>query len=186
MGSDKALLELGGCTLLGSAVERLAQVCSQVLVADRGRGFAAAGEPMPVTVRAVADGPGRGPAAGILGAARERPERDLLVLACDLPDVPAALLHDLTLYEGDWIVPAWGERERLEPLCALYRPPGLAALREQVAAGTYALHGLTGAGVRIRRLGYRELGRFGDAARIFRNLNAPEDLAALRDAAPTG
>lgn len=178
MGSDKALLHLGGETFLARAVERLAEVCPEVLIADRGHGFAVSGYPR------VADGPGRGPAAGILGAAAARPGRDLLVLACDLPAVPPELLRELTLHEGDWVLPCWGGR--LEPLCALYRSSCLAALREQVAAGTYALHRLTDAGLSIRRLGAGELGRFGGMARVFRNLNTPEDLAALREDGPAG
>lgn len=178
MGSDKALLPLGGRTLLDWTVERLAEVCPEVLLADRGRGFASSAD------LAVADGPGRGPAAGILGAAEARPGRDLLVLACDLPAVPSELLRELTLYEGDWVVPT--SEGGLEPLCALYRASCLSALRDQVASGTYALHGLTNAALHVRRLGPDELGRFGDAARIFRNLNAPGDFAALRDAGLAG
>src|SRR5262245_23173248 len=73
MGRDKALLEIEGETLLARAARRLGEVCEEVLVADAGR------------FGGIPDGPGRGPAAGLLGAARARPGRALLVLAVDLP-----------------------------------------------------------------------------------------------------
>ena len=51
----------------------------------------------------------------------------LLVLACDLPRVPAGLLAALTHpAAADWSVPRW--RGSIEPLCALYGPAALAAL----------------------------------------------------------
>ncbi|HET9225447.1 MAG TPA: NTP transferase domain-containing protein, partial [Thermoanaerobaculia bacterium] len=59
MGRDKALLEIEGETLVSSAARRLGEVCEEVIVADRGRGL------LPGSVP---DGPGQGPAAGILGA----------------------------------------------------------------------------------------------------------------------
>ncbi len=176
MGRDKARLRLPGSpehrTLVESTVERLRTVCSEVVVADRGRGVAPG---------SVADGPGRGPAAGILGAAAARPGRDLLVLACDLPRVPTALLTALAdVPDDDWIVPAWGEPARLEPLCALYRRAALAALGEQVRRGVFAVHRLAGAaGLVVHHLGDDALRAFGRPEELFHNLNTPADLASL-------
>src|SRR5437763_16501725 len=122
LGSDKARLE--GAALPLGAVERLAAVCAEVAVADRGRRL------VPGR-RSLADGEGRGPAAGILGGAAEYPGRPLLVLACDLPRLPAGLLAELAGEEAaDWVVPRW--EGGLEPLCALYGPAALAALAEKV------------------------------------------------------
>jgi molybdopterin-guanine dinucleotide biosynthesis protein A len=88
MGRDKAALEIAGETLAASAARRLRAVCPRVAVADGGRGLVPGLPSMP-------DGPGDGPVAGILGAARDLPGHPLLVLACDLPGVPAALLEEL-------------------------------------------------------------------------------------------
>src|SRR6185369_5542437 len=88
MGRDKATLPAPGGSLPGRAALRLAAVCPEVVLADRGRGL------IP-ELRSVGDGPGSGPAAGILGAALACPGRSLLVLACDLPEVPEALLAEL-------------------------------------------------------------------------------------------
>ena len=171
LGRDKARLD--GAALPRLAAERLAAVCSEVAVADRGRELVP-GRP------SLADAAGRGPAAGILGGAAAYPGRPLLVLACDLPGVPAGLLAELARSAGcDWAVPRWAGG--LEPLCALYGPAALEALAARVAAGRFALHGLAGeGGLAIRYLEGEELRRFGDPGEIFLNLNTPDDLESWR------
>jgi molybdenum cofactor guanylyltransferase len=169
MGSDKALLALGGKSLPAAAAERLAAVCAEVAVADGGRRV------LP-QLPSLADGPGRGPAAGILGAAAAYPGRALLVLACDLPAVPAALLAELARSRGcDWAAPRW--RGGVEPLCAFYGPAALAVLAERVARGLLAPHRLAEDGrLAVRWLEGELLARFGPPAEIFLNLNTPEDV----------
>jgi molybdopterin-guanine dinucleotide biosynthesis protein A len=168
MGRDKALLAAGGGSLPALAARRLAGVCAEVAVADRGRGLLPGLPSLP-------DGPGRGPAAGILGAAAVYPDRRLLVLACDLPQVPADLLAELAGPAApDWVVPRW--REGLEPLCALYGPAALAALGRRIERGLFALHRLAEEEeLAVRILEGGELARFGDPREIFLNLNTPGD-----------
>ncbi|PYQ61250.1 MAG: hypothetical protein DMF53_15460 [Acidobacteria bacterium] len=167
MGRDKTLLAAGGESLPATAARRLAAVCAEVAVADRGRGLLPGLPSLP-------DGPGRGPAAGILGGAAAYPGRRLLVLACDLPRVPEALLAALVRPpKTDWVVPRW--REGVEPLCALYGPAALAALGRRVARGLFALHELAEEDLAVRILEEVEIARFGDPGEIFLNLNAPED-----------
>ncbi len=171
MGRDKALLRLGGGSLLERAIARLRQVTAEVLVADRGLALAPG-----CTARSIQDGPGAGPAAGILGAAIERPDHDLLVLACDLPAVPEALLRRLVdPIEEDAHVPRWSRG--LEPLCALYRPAALALMLAEVRAGRLALHAMLRLKrLRVRHLEGRRLDAFGAPERLFLNLNTPEDM----------
>ncbi len=167
MGRDKTLLAAGGESLPERTARRLAAVCAEVAVADRGRGL------LP-GLPSLADGPGRGPAAGILGAAEAYPGRRLLVLACDLPRVPERLLAALAdLREADWVVPRW--REGVEPLCALYGPAALAALGRRVERGLFALHRLAEEDLAVRILEAEDLARFGDPEEIFLNLTAPGD-----------
>jgi molybdopterin-guanine dinucleotide biosynthesis protein A len=169
MGRDKASLVLHGETLAAGAARRLAAVCAEVAVADRGRG-SVPGLP------SVEDGPGRGPAAGLLGAARRWPGRPLLALACDLPAVPVSLLAELAGAGADWVVPRW--TGGLEPLCALWGPAALAVLAQRVERGLYALHELTGeAGLQVAFLEGERLAAFGRPEEIFWNVNRPEDLA---------
>ncbi|HTQ79350.1 MAG TPA: NTP transferase domain-containing protein, partial [Thermoanaerobaculia bacterium] len=163
-------LDGAGESLADRAARRLAAVCPEVILADGGRGLLA-------RWRSVGDGPGTGPAAGILGAAQACPGQSLLVLACDLPEVPETLLAEIARPSGfDWVVPRW--RGRIEPLSALYRPPALAALGELVAAGTLGPHRLAEVpGLSVRYLGSDLLARYGPPERMFANLNTPEDLA---------
>lgn len=134
MGQDKAALRLEGETLVARAAGRLAGACSEVLIAGADRHSVHGFESVP-------DGAGLGPVAGILGAHNVRPSEALIVLACDLPQVPTTLLLELRRNrESDWVVPRW--RSRVEPLCSLYRPAALRVLVERVANERYALHEL--------------------------------------------
>ena len=187
MGRDKASLappSLDGPTLAERAAGVLARVCPEVVAADGGRGV------LP-GVRSVADAPspgsgtgsGRGPAAGILGAARAFPGRPLLVLACDVPAVPAELLARLAerVAEGraDLALPRTPGGP--EPLVACYGPAALAALAEQVAAGEHAVRRISDRkGLRIDWLEGVELESFGDPERMLANVNTPDDLERLR------
>ena len=179
MGRDKALLPLSGETLPARAARRLAAVCPEVVVADRGRGLLTGLPSLP-------DGPGRGPAAGLLGAAAAYPGRPLLVLACDLPEVPEPLLAEIVRAGeagGDGVFPRW--RGGVEPLCALYGPAALAALAARVERGLLALHDLPEEpGLAVRYLEEGEIARFGDPAAIFLNLNTPGDWERYRAADP--
>lgn len=165
MGWDKALLAIEGRSLPALAAERLAAICAEVAVADRGRGLLPGLPSLP-------DGPGGGPVAGLLGAAAAYPGRPLLVLACDLPRVPVELLAELASSDNwDWAVPRWGRG--VEPLCALYAPVALAVLAEK---GLRAPHRLAEEDLAIRYLEGNGLARFGPPEEVFLNLNTPEDL----------
>jgi molybdopterin-guanine dinucleotide biosynthesis protein A len=173
MGRDKALLVMAGETLVARAVRRLRAVCAETAVADGGRRLLAGVESLP-------DGPGAGPAAGILGAAARFPGRPLLVVACDLPDLPIALLAALAQAPAPeaLVVPRWAGG--IEPLCARYGASALAALARRVEAGEMALHPLAESpGVAVRFLEGGELAAFGDPAVLFHNLNRPEDLEGV-------
>ena len=163
MGWDKALSGLPAL-----AAERLAAVCAEVAVADRGRSLLPGLPSLPDL------GPegGGGPVAGILGAVAAYPGRSLLVLACDLPRVPSGLLAELASSEGwDWVVPRWDRG--LEPLCALY---GLAALALLEGKGLRAPHRLAEEDLAVRYLEGDDLAKFGPPEEVFLNLNTPEDL----------
>lgn len=176
-GRDKATLEIargdGVETLAGWALRRLGEVCAELAVADGGRGVLAG-------VSSLTDGPGRGPAAGLLGAARAFPARSLLVLACDLPAVPAELLAKIAAVAAggdfDLVLPRW--EGGAEPLAALYAPKALAALDRRVAAAHYALYDLAEEPeLNVATFSETDLVWFGPPEEIFANVNTPEDLA---------
>lgn len=180
MGRDKANLAptfLAGKSLLHWTIERLSSVCSRHLVADRGRGD------FPNSVN---DGKGRGPLAGLLGAADHAPGRSFLVLACDLPLVPVSALDRLlAAAEGaDWVVPISAQGP--EPLCAVYGPRAVDALRQRAAEGRYSLRDLdeSMADLRCRRVPAQRLvspniARGLTPDLMFTNMNRPQDVQEI-------
>jgi len=171
MGRDKALLAWEGATLLDHAIARLRAACDNVRILSgpepryQDRGVA-------VEVDLVRD---VGAIAG-LQTALERTRGVALLLAVDLPHVPVALLRRLAVLTGeaDAVVPV--SPGGPEPLCAAYGPACRAAVAGRIACGEYKLTAFW-PDVRVREVGVAELRAFGDPARIFANLNTPEEYA---------
>ena len=189
LGQSKAGLRLPGLrgketgpTLVEWAVARLGAVerVEEILVAA-GR---AEVEPAPamegVPVATTADSPGSGPAAGLLGAARARPDRELLVLACDLPLVPVELLAALAGSRADVAAAASDPADpwSMNPTCALWKPAALKLLGRRVAEGDFRLYPtLQDSGLRVQAI---DAGRFGDPKRVLLNVNAADEWARAR------
>lgn len=173
MGGDKALRMLRGRTLLDIALDTTRAVCDELIVATGARDFK-----LPQGVSAAPDAPehqGQGPLAGIAAGLAIATRDNVLVLACDLPNVPVALALALLGALKDSHC-AYCRHDADEPLlAALRRKPALVAItaalkdgRNKVIPVWQALgaHVMTGA----------ELAAFGDPARLFANVNTPEDL----------
>ena len=173
LGQDKTRLELNGRTLAAATADRLGLVCGEVLLADNDRGLI---EGLP----SVPDARAAGPAGGILGAAAARPGRDLLVVACDLPNVTAGLLAAIaSVNDGDWVVPRWSRG--IEPLCALYRPSALMVLARLAESGIFAPHRmLDEPTVGVQFIDESVLAEFGSPEHLFLNINTPEQLTRLK------
>jgi molybdopterin-guanine dinucleotide biosynthesis protein A len=171
MGRDKALLPWRDTDLLGHAVARLASVTPDVALLS-GPSIRYADRGFPVVTDAALDG---GPGAGLDAGLAHAGGRPVLLLAVDLPLVPAALLGWLVdaLGEADAVVPV-SPRGR-EPLCAAYGPACLPALRACVASGARSMTAFWPE-VRVREVRTAELVRFGDPETMFLNVNEPEDL----------
>jgi molybdopterin-guanine dinucleotide biosynthesis protein A len=174
MGRDKALLPWGRSTLLDHALERLRQVTPDVRILSgpepryAGRGF----REHPDVV------PDAGALGGVYTGLGEVGDGRGLFLAVDLPLVPVALLARLAeLGAGaDAVVPV--SPGGPEPLCAVYGASCREPIRRRLAAGERKMTAFWPE-VRVREVGVDELLAFGDPERLFRNLNRPEDYAAL-------
>ncbi len=154
LGCPKAGLRLpgnepgsAGPTLADWAVARLAAVgkVGEVVIAAGSTGIEAASTDYRIPVSVETDGPGFGPAAGIIGAARARPGRSLLVLACDLPLAPVELLTALAASRAE-LAAATAKPEdprSMNPTCALWTPTALQGLATRVGRGDYRLYPLT-------------------------------------------
>ncbi len=179
MGRDKALLPWGAVTLLEHACARLRAVCDDVrlLTGGEARYLDAS---WPVVLDAWPDA---GPLAGVLaGVECLQVGQPGLFLAVDAPFVTHALLAFLLEAGEGWdaVVPL--TETGPQPLCALYRAACAAPIRARLAAGERRMTCFW-PDVRVRRVGAEDLSRFGDPARLFANLNTPDDYA--RGARPT-
>ena len=150
-GSDKALAELSGETLLSRAVTTLAKQCAEILIIGR-TDVEKIEFPGDVTVRAevdlIAD---IGPVGGLLTGLSVTSSELNIVLAVDMPFASTALFDELldSIGKTDAAVPVAGQR--LQPLCAVYRKACLPALEQYIHGGGRSVHGL------LDRINYREV-----------------------------
>lgn len=141
--------------------------------------------------RVVADRePGLGPLAGLATALAAAEGAAALVVAWDMPFVTGDFLRALRRRgeaAGASDVPLHGPASTAEPLCAYYRPEGLAVAERLLAAGERRARALfealtlQGAAVTMSDRG---LQRFGDPARLFLSVDTPDALARLGGRAP--
>lgn len=186
LGQGKANLRLPGrrpgereVTLVEWAVDRLVAVqdVERILVAAGNADIASIQTRTAVPAMAIPDGPGSGPAAGVLGAARAGSDRKLLVLACDLPLVPVELLAALAASRADLAAAASDPADpwSMNPTCALWKPPALNLLEQRVAAGDFRLYPtLQSSGLQVQAV---DAGGFGDPKRVLLNVNTAADWA---------
>lgn len=174
LGGEKVAAELGGRPLSSYPVRALAEAGIEAAV------FAKPGQELPELGAAVHREPAepRHPLCGIVAALRVAAagDRPLVVLACDLPFVPPALLEALAAAPEPLVLAAAAGRP--QPLLARYEPSLLPALEAALAAEEPLIR--TAIALRPRLLGEDELARFGDPERILLNVNTPEDLEAAR------
>ena len=124
---------------------------------------------------------------GGIHAAIVRAEGPVLVVAWDMPFVPAGLLQALRDAGGraDAALPESGSRRGVEPLCAYYSPACVPAIERRLDASDMRVVSFFD-DVRIERLPEREVRRFGDPAILFMNVNTPDDLALAERHAADG
>jgi molybdenum cofactor guanylyltransferase len=178
MGIDKASITFEEASLLERALARLDAVCDPVLVA-------AGDVPIQVAGRTViADAlPGAGPLGGIVAALRASPHRLLAVVAVDLPWIDPRLIRMLAASIGDRDAAVCDTERGIEPLHAVYATSILGAAEAALAGSDRSLRGLIGRSraVLLRESDWRDAGI---SDRFTRNINTPEDVAALSQQPP--
>ncbi len=177
MGTDKAKLVLGNETVLARQVRRLSAVCRFVTVLAPPSKFPELHVPVLPDVE-----PGRGPLGGLLtGLARARTEFNLF-LGCDLPFVGERFLRWLALSSlscpADAVVPGM-KSGGSQPLCAVYRRRALPAVRASLASGENRVQAALSR-LRRREIPWREIASAGFSARIFDNMNTPQDYETAK------
>ncbi|HEY0779525.1 MAG TPA: molybdenum cofactor guanylyltransferase [Gemmatirosa sp.] len=173
-GAPKGLARVHGARIIDRVADALRAACDDLLLVANAPD---ATDWLP-GVRVVADVlPGRG-ALGGLHAALAHASGPVIVVAWDMPFVPAALLGGLRA-EGARGAPAVVPEgtDGPEPLCAYYGAGCRAAAESLLGAGERRARAL-GAAVGAVRLDAAAVARYGDPRVIFRSVNTPADLAA--------
>jgi molybdopterin-guanine dinucleotide biosynthesis protein A len=178
-GSPKALAQVGGRRV----VDRVALALSAVVGAENVRCIA--NDPaLGATVGLPFRGDtlvGHGALAGLHAAllwARDESAAGAVVVGCDMPFIAPSLLQELLLYamDADVAIPESDGPRGVEPLCAWYGVGCIAAIEAAAARGDLRLVGFHD-DVRVHRLARAQVSAHGDPARLFMNLNRPDDLA---------
>ncbi len=169
---NKALVEMGGATLVERQIRRLEGICREVILVVN--------DPEPyrhLGVRVVLDRyRGKGPLAGIHAGLEASGDAYNFVLACDMPFFsPELALYMKALAPGYQVVVPCPDG-LYEPLNAIYAIDCLPAIET-----TLAQEGVTRIvafypRVKVYRVADEELAPFGSPQHLFFNINTPQDL----------
>ena len=162
MGADKALLDVGGRTLLEHVAAEMGAVCSPVAIVG--------GSARLPGISLIADDiESLGPAGGILTALRRGSDWNLIV-AVDMPSVTRRLFAEiLSVAEStvsDCVLPV-SRDGRLHPLCAAYHRRCLPVWEEAAAEGLRKVREI------ILRIPVVKM--HPDSEELLRNVNTPAE-----------
>jgi molybdenum cofactor guanylyltransferase len=172
MGRPKALLPVGGTTLIERLAAGLAPAFAHLVVAGRDP------ERLPPALRPRAAPdlhPGAGPLAGVEAGLAASPHDLVVVVACDMPRVTADLLRRLAqaieCADADAAVPRIDGRP--EPACAAYRRSAAGPIAAALESGRRRATDVL-ADLRVRWLD-------GEDPALFVDLDTPADYERFLD-----
>ena len=174
MGSDKALLSLGGQTLLDRSCALVRTVTQHVrIVGPRNRYGTDAVEDVYAE---------RGPLGGIHAALTVSSSELNLVLSVDTPFLtPEFLMYLVAEAEkAHTTVTVPFVEDKFQPLCAVYRREFLPLAESALRAGKNKIDSLF-CHTTVRRIDESELKRLAFDPRMFDNLNTPDDFARAQN-----
>jgi len=175
LGRDKALLEIGGETLLARTVRLLSTLCDKVIVV----GPPERAEVVP-EVRVLPDErPGIGPLGGIATALRAAEHERILAVATDMPLLNPSLLHHLLTVDRDADVVIPRVEGRTQQLHAVYSHACLPIIDDQLARDDYKIDRFFSR-VRVHIVEEDEVRRYDPELRSFRNINTKDDWQAVQ------
>jgi molybdopterin-guanine dinucleotide biosynthesis protein A len=168
MGTNKALLEVGGTRLIDRAITLLEPLCNEILVMSN--------QDLPdIKYQIIADEHKNiGPIAGIQAGLTHSKSDKNVVLACDMPNIKQSFLQvllDVSMDTYQAIIPRHKDGS-LEPLMGIYHKSLLPGFEQQIREGQYKLIS------RFSEYKIHYVPIEDDA--IFKNLNTPGDLDSLK------
>lgn len=175
MGSNKALLDIGGKPLIRLLIDRIRPVTDRILISSsdsRSYGFL----DFPVVPDQFE---GHGPLAGFHAAMLRNVSSLYIMLACDLPNLKTPFLRQLVSMAKGYDAAIPRTRDGLpHPLCAVYRRTCFPSVERALQRGANkVIEIFLNDSLAIRWVDPDE-GRFSDSD--LANVNTPEDLRNLR------
>ena len=168
MGRDKALLPLGGQTLI-----------ERVLAAAHPLGYPCliVGDPSSYANLKLPVFPDRRPKLGPLGGlytALSTTAAPVLLLACDLPFLTPDFLRHLVNRRGPYQAVVPHTATGLQPLCALYEPSCLATVQAAIQADQLGMRDLLN-NLSLDLVKEKDWRPYDERGLLFANLNAPAE-----------
>lgn len=171
MGTDKALVDVGGLPIIQRVADVLRLVSDDVWLIGKG-----AAKYAWLGLRSADDlVPSGGPLAGIYTALRSARFSHCIVVACDMPFLNPRLLRYMARAARGWDTLVPRVDGHLEPLHGVYSRACLGPLEDMLRTGQLCpldLYPL----VRTAYLESETIARLDPGYRSFINLNTPEDL----------
>lgn len=187
MGQDKAWLDLNGMPLVEHIARRVLPLADEIILS--------ASDPAPflplitrlsVPARITADVfPAAGPLAGLHAGLRAAQHNLVFAVATDMPLIDRDLVRAMVALcgEADALIPRLRipgmDEPQPEPLHALYRKTCLPAIETVLSRGRRSMISFL-PDVTVRYLDEDELRAVDPELRSFRNVNTPEDWAAVK------
>jgi molybdopterin-guanine dinucleotide biosynthesis protein A len=174
MGTDKAMLPMGGVSLLQLALDKARQVAPQTVIVGSRERYARYGDVIEDVI------PGCGPLSGIHAALSITQSERNLILSVDMPLMSSQFLRWLfeqaaTCSELAVVPFANG---RTQPLCSVFRRVANHEVERGLRGGEYKVDRLFSI-LPTRVLAETEWRAAGFSPDIFSNINTPEEYDAI-------
>lgn len=172
MGQDKAWIDVGGVPIIRRVIDVLASVADEVIVVANEARYGTLG------VRVVPDRfPDGGALGGIATGVGAAAHETILIAACDMPFLDAAVWQLLLDRRdgADVVIPVIGTE--YETLHALYARACLPAMERALAAGRMRVISFFDE-VRVLAVDADSIRAVDPELRSFTNVNTPDELAA--------
>ena len=170
MGTDKALLQIEGKTLIDRAVQLVKPLCSQIIISSNSENHEIEG-----LTRIADEFQNCGPMSGIYSCLKASQTDWNLIISVDSANVEPEFIEFLTSRTGAFnaIVPF--HKKGKEPLIAMYHKSTLPHFRNQLESGEYKMHFL----LEKINVKFVETSNWVNRyPKLFNNLNSPEDLVS--------
>lgn len=168
MGTDKALIQMNGKTLLEKAIEICKPVCKSIIISSNNKNHEFCGyKIIPDKIKNC------GPLGGIYSCLKKSETDWNFVLSVDTAAVPAGFIEFLISETGnnDAVIPYHSNGN--EPLIAMYHKNCIPAILKQIELKDYKMQNL----FNIINIKFSEVQKWIEIyPEIFNNLNRPEDL----------